>query len=276
MLLMVLTAMAQMEDPVKFTAEIKTGKTAEAEIVFSGRIEAGWHIYSTDLGSSGPTEASFHVNKADGIELVGKLMPRGKEKSHFDAMFGMNVRYFEGTAQFVQKIRFTKPTYTIDAYLEYGVCSDENCLPPGEVALKKSGKSPAVAAAPPPPPLVAARDRAARGVRQRGQHSQPLAVVHLHRRIYRRTPRPRHALHLAHHPDDHQLLPQACQGRPPQGHQGRHDLRSVYRRHLSGSGPAHHRHLRPEQAQRAQHQRRIQRHPVPAAARLRLLLLRLV
>ena len=147
MLLMVLTAMAQMEDPVKFTAEIKTGKTAEAEIVFSGRIEAGWHIYSTDLGSNGPTEASFHVNKADGIELVGKLMPRGKEKSHFDAMLGMNVRYFEGTAQFVQKIRFTKPTYTIDAYLEYGVCSDENCLPPGEVALKKSGKSPAVAAA---------------------------------------------------------------------------------------------------------------------------------
>ena len=147
MLLMVLTAMAQMEDPVKFTAEIKTGKTAEAEIVFSGRIEAGWHIYTTTLGSSGPTEASFHVNKADGIELVGKLMPRGNEKSHFDAMFGMNVRYFEGTAQFVQKIRFTKPTYTIDAYLEYGVCSDENCLPPGEVALKKSGKSPAVAAA---------------------------------------------------------------------------------------------------------------------------------
>ena len=147
MLLMVLTAMAQMEDPVKFSAEIKTGKTAEAEIVFSGRIEAGWHIYSTGLGSSGPTEASFHVNKADGIELVGKLMPRGNEKSHFDAMFGMNVRYFEGTAQFVQKIRFTKPTYTIDAYLEYGVCSDENCLPPGEVALKKSGKSPAVAAA---------------------------------------------------------------------------------------------------------------------------------
>ena len=156
MLLMVLTAMAQMEDPVKFTAEIKTGKTAEAEIVFSGRIESGWHIYSTDLGSSGPTEASFHVNKADGIELVGKLMPRGNEKSHFDAMFGMNVRYFEGTAQFVQKIRFTKPTYTIDAYLEYGVCSDENCLPPGEVALKKSGKSPAVAAATEPAAAEAA------------------------------------------------------------------------------------------------------------------------
>ncbi len=147
MLMMVLTAMAQMEDPVKFSAEIKTGKTAEAEIVFSARIEAGWHIYSTRLGGNGPTEATLHVNKADGVELVGQLTPKGNEKSHFDPMFNMNVRYFEGSAQFVQKIRFTKPAYSIDAYLEYGVCSDENCLPPGEVALKKSGKAPAVAEA---------------------------------------------------------------------------------------------------------------------------------
>ena len=72
MLLMVLTAMAQMEDPVKFSAELKTGKTAEAEIVFSARIDAGWHIYSTRLGGGGPTEASLHVNKADGVELVGQ------------------------------------------------------------------------------------------------------------------------------------------------------------------------------------------------------------
>lgn len=147
MLLMALTALAQMADPVKFTATLKTNGTAEGEIVFSGRIEAGWHIYSTNLGQNGPTEASLHVNKADGIQLVGSLMPRGNEKAHYDPIFSMRVRYFEGSAQFVQRVRFTKPTYSIDAYLEYGACSDENCLPPGEVPLKKSGKSPAVAAA---------------------------------------------------------------------------------------------------------------------------------
>ena len=146
LLLMALTALAQMADPVKFTATLKTNGTAEGEIVFSGRIEAGWHIYSTNLGQNGPTEASLHVNKADGIQLVGSLMPRGNEKAHYDPIFSMRVRYFEGSAQFVQRVRFTKPTYSIDAYLEYGACSDENCLPPGEVALKKSGKSPAVAA----------------------------------------------------------------------------------------------------------------------------------
>mgnify|MGYP002522205219 CR=1 FL=1 len=148
MLLTVLTTMAQMVDPVKFTATLKTDGTAEGEIVFSGRIEAGWHVYSTNLGQNGPTEASLHVNKADGIQLVGSLMPRGGEKAHYDPIFNMHVRYFEGSAQFVQRVRFTKPTYSIDAYLEYGACSDENCLPPGEGEydflklfsyLKKSG-----------------------------------------------------------------------------------------------------------------------------------------
>ena len=144
MMLMTVSAIAQMVDPVKFTATIKTNGTAEAEIVFRGSIEEGWHVYSTNLGNNGPTEASLHINKMDGIELIGKLMPRGNELKHFDPMFGMNVRFFNTTAQFVQRIRFTKPTYSIDAYLEYGACNDESCLPPGEVALVKSGKAPAV------------------------------------------------------------------------------------------------------------------------------------
>ncbi|MBF1555398.1 MAG: thiol:disulfide interchange protein, partial [Prevotella pleuritidis] len=35
--------------------------------------------------------------------------------------------------------------YTIDAYLEYGACNDQNCMPPTSVSIKQSGKSPAVA-----------------------------------------------------------------------------------------------------------------------------------
>ena len=85
---------AQMAEPVKFTAELKTNGTAEAEIVFSGKIDAGWHVYSTNI-SGGPIEATFNVNKKDGIELVGKLTPRGKEISEFDNMFNMQVRYFK-------------------------------------------------------------------------------------------------------------------------------------------------------------------------------------
>ena len=137
-------ANAQMLDPVKFTSTLKTGNTSEGEIIFSGKIEKGWHVYSTGLGSDGPVSASFNVNKLDGVKLVGKLKPVGHEISNFDQMFGMNLRYFEHSVKFVQKVKFTKPNYTINAYLEFGACNDENCMPPTTVDIKKSGKSPAI------------------------------------------------------------------------------------------------------------------------------------
>ena len=144
LLLAVVMANAQMLNPVKVTSTLKTNGSAEAEIVFSCKIQPGWHVYSTGLGADGPISASFHVNKMDGAELVGKLKTKGKEISTFDPLFEMKLRYFEGSATFVQKIKFTKPKYNIDAYLEYGACNEQNCLPPSEASIKKSGTSPAV------------------------------------------------------------------------------------------------------------------------------------
>lgn len=145
MLCSTIFAMAQMMDPVKISSELKMLKGAEAEIIFSATIDAGWHLYSTDLGNDGPTSATLIVNKMDGAELVGKLKPVGKEVEKFDNMFGMNLRYFEGSGKFVQKIKFTNPNYDIDCYLEYGACNDEMCMPPSQASLVKAGVSPAVA-----------------------------------------------------------------------------------------------------------------------------------
>ena len=139
MLCSTIFAMAQMMDPVKISSELKMLKGAEAEIIFSATIDAGWHLYSTDLGNDGPTSATLIVNKMDGAELVGKLKPVGKEVEKFDNMFGMNLRYFEGSGKFVQKIKFTKPNYDIDCYLEYGACNDEMCMPPSQASLVKAG-----------------------------------------------------------------------------------------------------------------------------------------
>ena len=138
---------AQLVNPVHFTAELKPGEGAEAEIIFHAKIDAGWHVYSTDIGDDGPIEATFNVVKIDGAEPVGKLKPVGRVIKKMDKMFDMELKYFENEATFVQKIRFTKPSYDIDCYLEYGACSDASCLPPSEVAFKQQGKSP-VATAP--------------------------------------------------------------------------------------------------------------------------------
>jgi len=54
-------------------------------------------------------------------------------------LFEMKVRYFENTAKFVQKVKFTGGAYAIEGYLEYGACDDESCLPPTQVPFKFSG-----------------------------------------------------------------------------------------------------------------------------------------
>ncbi len=133
---------AQMMDPVHFKSELKPLKGAEAELIFSATIDPGWHVYSTGLGDDGPISASFHAQKMEGAELVGKLQARGNEIKQYDKLFEMNLRYFEKAVTFVQKIRFTKPKYDIDCYIEYGACNDESCLPPSEAELKVSSVSP--------------------------------------------------------------------------------------------------------------------------------------
>lgn len=159
-LLLVSAVITFAQNPVHFSSALKMGKGAEAEIVFTGKINKGWHVYSTNLGADGPIPATFHTDKMDGVELVGKLTPRGREISQYDNIFGMKLRYFENSVQFVQKIKFTKPNFKIDCYLEFGACNDEMCMPPTQVELHKSGKSPATAEATQPSPEELAKQKA--------------------------------------------------------------------------------------------------------------------
>ena len=119
---------AQIKEPVKFKNELKMTSETEAEIVFTASIEKGWHVYSTGLGDDGPISATFNINASNHVETMGKLQPVGKEISIYDKMFEMNVRYFEDTVQFIQKVKFTGNDYFMDGFLEFGACNDERAL----------------------------------------------------------------------------------------------------------------------------------------------------
>ena len=140
--ILTIAACLQIANPVHISSEMKELERGEAELVFTASIDAGWHVYSTELGNGGPISATFNAVKMEGAELVGKLQARGKEIKQYDKLFDMDVRYFEKAVTFVQKIRFTKPTYDIDCYVEYGACNDRSCLPPSKANLRLSGKSP--------------------------------------------------------------------------------------------------------------------------------------
>ena len=145
-LLLSLTAMAQ-QNPVHFSVQQKQVSPTEVEVVFSAKIDQGWHVYSTNLPADGPTSATLHVDKLEGVTPVGKLTTRGKELNVYDKTFEMKLRYFENSVGFVQRYKITAKTYSIKGYLEYGACNDEMCLPPTQVEFNFKGNGPASAPA---------------------------------------------------------------------------------------------------------------------------------
>ena len=157
-LLFSLTAMAQ-QNPVHFSVQQKQVSPTEVEVIFTAKIDQGWHVYSTNLPADGPTSASLHVDKAEGVTPVGKLTTRGKELNVYDKTFEMKLRYFENSVGFVQRYKITAKTYSIKGYLEYGACNDEMCLPPTQVEFNFKGNGPASAPAATPTVTNAETDK---------------------------------------------------------------------------------------------------------------------
>lgn len=147
MVISCLSVVAQMQDPVHFKTEWKSISANEAEIIFSATIDPGWHVYSTDLGDGGPTQATINIDKISGAALDGKLKPGSNEIKKMDPIFEMEVKFFEKTAKFTQKVKLNGGKYSVSGYLEYGACNDENCLPPTSVDFTFSGEVPAQAKA---------------------------------------------------------------------------------------------------------------------------------
>ena len=136
----VAASMAQFQNPVDMTATQKKVSDDVLEIVFQGSVEAGWHVYSTDIADGGPTRAELTLEKQRGVKPDGKLRATGKVQKMMDDMFGMEVSYMEGTASFSQKFIITEPEYEVAGYLTYGACNDENCIPPTNVEFSFKGE----------------------------------------------------------------------------------------------------------------------------------------
>ena len=132
-------ALAQFQNPVAFSVTQKQTGDNVLEVVFQGTIDAGWHVYGTDIADGGPTRAELTLEKQKGLKSDGKLRAAGKVQKKMDEMFGMEVSYMEGTASFVQRFTITEPEYEVAGYLTYGACNDENCIPPTNVEFSFKG-----------------------------------------------------------------------------------------------------------------------------------------
>ena len=143
-------ALAQFQTPVTIKASQNKVSDDVLEVVFRGTVDAGWHVYGTDFADGGPTRAELTLETQKGVKPDGKLRAVGNVQKKMDEMFGMEVSYMEGTAEFVQRFVITEPEYEVSGYLTYGACNDENCMPPTNVEFnfKGEGKKMAVVSEP--------------------------------------------------------------------------------------------------------------------------------
>ena len=127
---------AQLFSPAKWTTEIKDLGKNEFEVEVTGKIDAGWHLYSSkhpDGGIGIPAEVNFKAGK--GGQLVGPFKEVGKRIDKYSTVFEQDEKYFEKQVKFVQKIKVNgSDAVNVDYTIEFQMCDAERCLPPDEIS----------------------------------------------------------------------------------------------------------------------------------------------
>lgn len=153
--LCVLSATAQIENPVTWKINSKKISDCEYELQFVGTIEEHWHVYSLNQTGDGPQPSKVIFNSTKEYQLIGKTT-ESKPVKAYDKVFEMDVVYFEKSVVFKQKIKLlTDKAVTISGEYEYQACTEEKCIfPPatpfeikltGTAACLSSGSSAAPA-----------------------------------------------------------------------------------------------------------------------------------
>lgn len=130
LLLGVATAFAQLADPVSWSFKTKKVSADEFELIFTARIDAGWHLYNQDPLKDGPLPLEFKFDPNASIVLVGKVVEKTKPTKAHDEMFNLNVKYFTGEATFSQRIKaLTDKPIAVKGTIEGQGCNEGSCVP---------------------------------------------------------------------------------------------------------------------------------------------------
>ncbi len=127
---------AQILEPVSWSTSVEKISDTEYNLITKATVEIGWHLYSQHVPADGPIPTTFvYDDSAGNFTIVGNTT-EGEGHTVDDPVFGMKIKFFEGEAEFIQKVTVTKATKTITGFVEFMVCDDTRCLPPTEVDLE--------------------------------------------------------------------------------------------------------------------------------------------
>ena len=125
----VYAAFAQIANPVKWKTAVKMTDATNGVVTFTATIDAGWHVYGTNIPNGGPQPTAVKWNN-EGVKLVGGLTPNKPAHKQHDETFDMDLSWWSGSVTLTQKFTVTAPSYKIEGSIVAMACDDENCTPP--------------------------------------------------------------------------------------------------------------------------------------------------
>lgn len=124
-------AEAQILTPVKWEIKLEDSDSSVKTLLFSAKLDNGWHLYDMNLPEGGPISTSFNYETLKGAKTVGSPVPSKKATTVYDEQFEMNLSWYAHEVSFTQKLEITNPkAFKVEGYVEFMACNDENCLPP--------------------------------------------------------------------------------------------------------------------------------------------------
>ncbi|MBP1840180.1 protein-disulfide reductase DsbD domain-containing protein [Formosa algae] len=127
---------SQILEPVKWTTSVNKISDTEYELVATANVDKGWHLYSQNVPENGPIPTTFTFKGNKNFLKKGNTQ-EGKGHVVDDPVFEMNIKFFEGKADFKQRIRVKGAVpFKVLGTVEFMVCDDSRCLPPTEIDLE--------------------------------------------------------------------------------------------------------------------------------------------
>ena len=121
---------AQQLEPAHWTYSVKEVSATEAELLFTVKIDDGWHLYSQYTDPNGPLPLVFEFENSKDYELIGKVQ-EPKPHKEMDPMFGCEVSSFSGKATFRQKVKkISEKDFAVKGVLSYQMCNNGSCIAP--------------------------------------------------------------------------------------------------------------------------------------------------
>ena len=88
-------ANAQIFDPIKWSFSTKDISESEKELVFTAKIDNGWHLYGLQLPEGGPIAPELNFTFIKGAKLIGKPTASRSLLFKYEGLFDMDLHWYD-------------------------------------------------------------------------------------------------------------------------------------------------------------------------------------